>query len=294
MTRRIRWPISGWAPCHRSELHLARRGALGDVLLCTPALRELHRINPNTRLTFYTDFPDLIRGLPGIHSVLPYAERSPLALEFVYESSIPPLRHIAKIMGDCIGVDVQDVRPICAMDLNSVEHWRSRLDHLARPIAVINRSAGPFTPNKDWPASHWDELVERLCQTGSAVEIGTGAAASSPCRRDRFLDLRGQTTIKDLIAVVAASDVHVGPISGPVHIAAAVGTPSVVIFGGYEDPVGTHYGGNLDLFTQLACSPCWLRDACPYDRKCLQVISPATVQSGILKVLETRSALSMN
>jgi lipopolysaccharide transport system ATP-binding protein len=65
--------------------------------------------------------------------------------------------------------------------------------------------------------------------------------------------------------------------SGPVHIAAAAGTPAVVIFGGFEHPVGSSYPGNIDLFTQLPCSPCWLKTPCPYDRECLRRISPEAV-----------------
>src|SRR5436190_12564507 len=76
LVRRVRWPIAALAPCRRSHLHLARRGALGDVLMCTPALRELCRLNPRCRVTFYTDFPELLAGLPGIDALRPYSERS--------------------------------------------------------------------------------------------------------------------------------------------------------------------------------------------------------------------------
>jgi len=52
------------------ELHLARNGALADVLICTPALWELKRRNPSCRVAFYANFEDLVSGLPFIDSKL--------------------------------------------------------------------------------------------------------------------------------------------------------------------------------------------------------------------------------
>ena len=100
-----------------------------------------------------------------------------------------------------------------------------------------------------------------------------------------YVDLRGKTNLAELVATIAAGDLHVGPISGPVHIAAAVHVPSVVIYGGYEHPVCSSYPGNINLFTELRCSPCWLRDGCPYDRKCLRQIEADVVLDAVKKVL---------
>jgi hypothetical protein len=44
-------------------------------IMCTPALRELKRRNPACRVTFYTDFPSVVDGLPFIDQVRPTAER---------------------------------------------------------------------------------------------------------------------------------------------------------------------------------------------------------------------------
>jgi ADP-heptose:LPS heptosyltransferase len=289
LARRARWPIAALAPYRRRELHLARRGELGDVLMCTPALRELHRLNPACRIAFFTDFPDFVRGLGGVDEVRPYSERSHRALELQYEFSIPPRRHIAEIMGDCIGVRVRDVKPVCVADPDLVEKWQAEIRRLPKPIVAVNRTAGSFTPNKDWPESYWHEFLERLPRSCSIVEIGTTPAQPSIQRSDNYRDLRGETTIPDLVAVLSLCDVHVGPMSGPVHIAAGLGKPSVVIYGGYEHPDCSRYAGNVNLFTQLPCSPCWLKDHCPYDRKCLRQILPADVARQVMQKAALRS-----
>jgi len=205
-------------------------------------------------------------------------------LEFTYETSIPPLRHIAEIMGDCIGLAIRDVRPDCVIHPETATIWRARLSKLPRPLVAVNRLAGPWSPNKDWPDASWCDLIESLCRSYGVVETGAPKTDASGYRHANYVDLRGQTTVPDLAGVIAASDLHVGPISGPVHIAAAVRVPSVVIYGGYEQPICSGYPGNINLFTELPCSPCWLRDGCPYDRKCLRQIRPDDVMAAISSI----------
>jgi ADP-heptose:LPS heptosyltransferase len=91
------------------------------------------------------------------------------------------------------------------------------------------------------------------------------------------------------VAAVAAADVHIGPVSGPVHIAAAVGTPSVVIYGGYEHPVCSSYERNVNLYSAVECSPCFLREPCPYHKKCLTRIAVDEVSAAIETILARRS-----
>ena len=111
------------APYRRDELHLSRNVGLGDVLMCTPAMREMKRLNPGCRITFYTDFPDLVEGLPFIDRVRPMAEQPEAYIWLNYEFSLPPRRHLARIFGDQLGVDVRDVRPL-AVRPDLVERFR--------------------------------------------------------------------------------------------------------------------------------------------------------------------------
>ena len=99
-----------------------------------------------------------------------------------------------------------------------------------------------------------------------------------------YINLVGRTSLAEFVSAVAAGDIHVGPMSGPVHIAAAARRPSVVIYGGYEHPRCTLYPGNIALYTPVACAPCWLREPCPYDRKCLSAISPISVEEAVRRI----------
>ena len=250
--------------------------------MCTPALRELKRINPRCHVRFYTNFGSLVRGLSYIDEVFPFDRFPPGAIFLKYEDAIPPQAHLARVMGDSLGVNVRDVRPDCVIESRLVEQFRESWQALPRPHVVVQRRASAWTPNKDWPDLYWDDLIDRLLRRSAVIEVGAQVENNSVRNLDQYIDLRGQTSIEQLVAVVAAADIIVAPMSSAVHIAAAAQIPSVIVYGGYEHPSNTAYTGNIPLYTPVPCSPCWLREPCPYDRKCLSAILPKTVEEAIL------------
>ncbi len=285
VARLVRHPMPMSAPWRRDLLDVGRRGAIGDVLLCTPALRELKQKNPTIRVRFYTNFPTLVRGLPYIDEVLSYDQRPNDVILLWYEDAMPPRQHCAKIIGDNLGIKVRNVRPDCIIDLALVEKFRESWRSLPRPHIVVQRRPSIWTPNKEWPEQYWLELIESLSRRASVIEIGKETTERKVVS-ENYIDLRTKTSLEELIAVIAAGDVFVGPPSGPSHIAAAADIPAVVIIGGYEHPINTSYSKSVSLYTPLACSPCWLREPCPYDLKCLRMIRPDTVEGTVWSVLE--------
>ena len=147
------------------------------------------------------------------------------------------------------------------------------------------RRSGANTPNKDWPDDYWEELIDRLLERGTVIDIGARVNGRRPRSGPRYVDLVGRTTLPQLMAAIAAADLHVAPITGTVHLAAAVGVPSVVIYGGYEHPGLTAYPGNINLYSPVECAPCWLRTPCPFDRKCLHLITPDEVEAAVDRLL---------
>jgi hypothetical protein len=203
---------------------------------------------------------------------------------------IPPRRHLARILGDNLGVDVKDIRPSCTVTLAEVDRFRQAWEDLPHPWVVVTREAGDFTRNKDWPNEYWETLLDRLLTRCAIIEVGTA------CREDRrprpdphYIDLVGRTTLPQLMAAIAAADLLVAPETGSMHIAAAVGTPAVVIYGGYIDPVATGYPGNINLYSPVECAPCWLRTPCPYAKKCLHQITPDQVEAAVDRLWQERN-----
>lgn len=287
-----RWMLhpNPWRSPARSQVaRFSRAGGLGDVLACTPGLRALKAANPAGRIVFYTDCQALVRGLPYIDEVHAFDDRPPGASIYLdYLNLVPSPVHLARLFGDRMGVDVTDARPDCIVDEALVARFRQDWSHLPRPWVVALRRASRFTPNKDWPDASWDTLTAAIAGWGSVIEIGLREPGAPARSSPNTLDLRGDTTLPELVALMKAADLHVGPVSGPMHVAAAVRTPAVVVIGGYEHPDNAHYDGNTEFYTALPCAPCWLRDPCPFELKCLHAIRPETVEAALRKTWADR------
>jgi predicted lipopolysaccharide heptosyltransferase III len=91
---------------------------------------------------------------------------------------------------------------------------------------------------KEWSYDKWGEVIDLIWQNFhlAAVLIGSPeeiAATESivASRKGRAFNLGGKTTLSELSALLAMSTLHLGVDSAPPHIAAAVGTPTLTIFG---------------------------------------------------------------
>ena len=98
----------------------------------------------------------------------------------------------------------------------------------------------------------------------------------------------GKTKLPDLAALVARAGLCVTNDSGPMHLAAALGTPLVAIFGP-TDPVWVGPYGKPESVVRvgLECSPCYLRKLreCPYDHACMRQVSAEMVIERAKQVL---------
>jgi ADP-heptose:LPS heptosyltransferase len=285
LSRAVLFRGASGLPWHRSLLDVTLHEldiGVGDALMCTPVLRELKRVNPRCHVRFYTRFPSLLQGLPYIDEVRPFEERPPDAIVVGYcGSDYPPRRTLVSMLGDRLGLAVRDHVPDCIIDRALVDGWRHAWRSLPRPHIVVNRFGNAWTPNKDWPGEYWDALIAALVRECTVIEIGKRPSEPQRVESGNYVDLRGATSLEQFVAAVAAADIHVGPISGPVHVAAAARVPSVVIYGGFEHPTDTAYPGNVNFYTPLHCAPCWLVTPCPYDKQCLREIHPPAVHRAI-------------
>jgi lipopolysaccharide heptosyltransferase II len=118
---------------------------------------------------------------------------------------------------------------------------------------------------KRWPPAHIATLAERLTRELDALVVLTGAPneadlAAAVVRRcsAHVLNLIGRTTVPELAALLAASDLCVSGDSGPMHVACAVGTP-VVALHGPTDPAqsGPTAPDAIVLRRELWCAPCY-------------------------------------
>jgi heptosyltransferase-2 len=117
-----------------------------------------------------------------------------------------------------------------------VQAWlaRQRLGAESRPIVTL--SPGAVGAGKAWPVAHYAELAKALAADGASIWILGGPSEAPLAKKiiaaagDRARDLTG-SDLRNAILALAAADISVTNDSGLMHVAAAIGTPTVAIFG---------------------------------------------------------------
>lgn len=133
------------------------------------------------------------------------------------------------------------------------------------------------SPNKQW--GRWTELVALLKAAGLRVgQMGPNAAMA--LSGVEFVTTR---TMRLAAAVMANARAAVLPEGGLHHVAAAVGTPAVVIFGGYISPMVTGYDGQVSLYVEDPKFPlgCGSRLPCPHCQRAMASITPERVMESL-------------
>ena len=170
------------------------------------------------------------------------------------------------------------------------------LEGLSRPFVVA------FV-GSTWESRWW--LVDRTAAVLRAVRTRFGLAAvlvGAPGREAEFAreveraaagevkNLAGLTTLRDLIGILARARVAFGPDSGPMHMASALGTPVVSLWGATSPLRSAPYGAeDLALVGHVACHPCYLRQ-CPVGRLCMREIGVEPVIAAVELGLQRRAA----
>jgi lipopolysaccharide heptosyltransferase II len=171
-----------------------------------------------------------------------------------------------------------------------------QLRNLPRPLLAIHPGAGWET--KRWPVEKFAEIARRF--EGGVIVVGSTSErqlavpivdAARP-RNRRVLNLAGETNLKQLAVLLGAADVVVSNDSGPMHIAAAMGTPVVGIFTCTSPILSGPAGSNHELIsTAVPCAAsyhkkCPLRG--PSHLACLAEVPVDRVWNAVARVLDRR------
>ena len=153
-------------------------------------------------------------------------------------------------------------------------------------------------PTKRWPVESFAAVADRLYEEGAGPVVLIGGpddradaqAVKALVKTSSIIDVTGLTPLGLLPALLQSASVLLTNDSGPMHVAAAVGTPVVALFGP-TSPVRTGpYGAQHRVLThQLPCSPCFSRRCTnAIERECLTGITPAQAVEAVLSRLAAR------
>jgi ADP-heptose:LPS heptosyltransferase len=166
-------------------------------------------------------------------------------------------------------------------------------DELPSPYALLH--PGATSPSRRWPPERFAAVGDALAQRGLRVAVvGTRderrtAASVAVAMRARCLDACGRTDLGGLAVLLGGATLLVGNDSGPAHLAAALGTPSVTVFLS-GDPVRWAHDPSRHRVAraQVECNPC-SHLTCPIDHRCATGVTVARVVSEVDAVLGART-----
>lgn len=209
-------------------------------------------------------------------------------------------RHTVEVHLDSLrksGIVVQPTEKSLVLNLINTDF--QKLEHQAptlpsEPFIVLHPTSRWLF--KTWPLDHYRLLIERLLEAGHNIVI---SAAPDPVELDlvnhmldglthpRLIRLDGQLSLRTLAALISRATLMVGVDSVPMHIAAAVNTPLVALFGPSGDNEWGPWNQQAHVLTsQHTCRPCGF-DGCGSGKvsECLVSITVDTVYQAIERQL---------
>jgi lipopolysaccharide heptosyltransferase II len=167
------------------------------------------------------------------------------------------------------------------------------------PVLLSLIPGAEYGPAKRWPAESFAAVARAVSQrVSNCLWLALGSAADyQVCDTiarlvgGRVLNLAGKTSLRQLMALLKLCRLVLTNDTGPMHVAAALGTPVVVPFGS-TSPELTGPGLPGDprhrlLKSTAPCSPCFRR-ACPIDFRCMTGITSDRVTQAVLQLLSLK------
>jgi heptosyltransferase-2 len=183
------------------------------------------------------------------------------------------------------------------------DRWRAALG--AEDAPLVGLFPGAHAPARRWPVERFEALASELSRRGLSIVVLGGdrergvtsrVAAATP----GAVDIGGRTGLGDLAAVLSLCDLVVTNDTGPMHLAGAVGTPTVSLWGP-SDPTEVRQTGSPDARVtgpELPCKPCY-RNQCARrgagtlladaHEECMRLIDVPGVLSAVEEMLDRRS-----
>ncbi len=336
------------------KLLVIKLSSLGDVILCTAALRAIREKFPqaNFKISFLTgeeskdillrcpyidellvcDLKNKDKGLGGLNTlgrilrkknfdividlqnsrashILAYLTASVKRygydnkkFSFLLNQRIPdekppmdPVTHQFRVL-KMLGIDLLDNRLELWPSLEDAKNVEELLNAQwlseAQKIVGINISASQRWSTKLWPREYLMRLCEelgfkdiRVVITGREQDLVYANMLINSLKNTKIINACGKTSINELVVLIKKCAVFISADSSPLHIASAVGTPFIALFGPTDQRRHLHPGKNYIVINKnLDCAPCY-KTKCR-TKRCMTEITPEEVLAAVEKLLK--------
>ncbi|MFH0883388.1 MAG: glycosyltransferase family 9 protein [bacterium] len=218
------------------------------------------------------DTPPRFRRTLRIVTKLPMGKFSPVPLRMLRQMT--PMRVMDDGSSLALNVPVEMKTEVC-------QRWGNELKG---SVALI---PGAKHATKCWPGSYWAELVRSFPPRLHLIVLGMKGETPSELakaldERGSYLDLTGETTLLEMAAILTLSKAVISGDTGPMHMAVAVSTPLVAIYGPTVEEFGffPFRAKATVLQRNLWCRPCSAHgtERCPLGHhRCMREIQPDDV-----------------
>lgn len=282
-------------------------GGIGDVLMTTPVVKALKLRYPDAEITYATDphyyqgdLFDILQGNPYIDHLVNYRGINPQEYQLfvditgicppVETRSNPPINRI-DLFARHVGIRLDDHLPdyiVTEEEKIWAKQWiQQKFGSAPHPIVLVHTAS--VDHKRTWPIEKYVKLLAQLAHERPEVRF----IVLDHNKKRATWDLKNcigiqNFGIRQTAALIWASDLFVGPDSGPLHIAGALEKEIVSIFGStHPDARINYYDGAVAVTCGLPCEPCWY-GPCSRNLQCMRDLTVAKVKTAVLDKLDSR------
>ncbi|HJO02590.1 MAG TPA: lipopolysaccharide heptosyltransferase II [Acidobacteriota bacterium] len=272
--------------------HLPRSG-IGRLLGLRRAVNDVARLAPTGALLLPNAFePALVSALANVRRRIGYATelRGFLLTEAVSPTdALAPIHDASRYARLLEPLKAAPPRPedvLLAPPANSRDRVRRLIEAKQPVLGIVPGCANG--PAKRWPAASYGALASAAAQRWGALpvilggpqDVGVAAQVDSSCD-DHCVNLAGRTDLIDLAALLSHCRAVVSNDTGAAHLAAALSTPTLVLFGPTDPRRTRPLGPHLQIASVAAfCQPCLAKN-CPIDHRCMTGLTTEQALDGL-------------
>ncbi len=196
-----------------------------------------------------------------------------------------------------LGIPISDTPPRLYLSPKELNDARTLLRQHGVPDGALIVGINPgatYGSAKCWLPERFREVTERLLRDKDIYIVYFGDQATVSLVKEictglppRVINLAGLTSLRELSSLIIHCDVILTNDSGPMHIADALGTPIVALFGSTSEIITGPYRSGTLIHKHVECSPCYQR-TCPIDFRCMKRIEADEVYEAINKILNAK------
>lgn len=291
------------------------RGGIGDTMWAMPATRALKEKFPNASIMVVCEkkHMPIWKGVPyitgtsedGFWNVTGFMNKADEAYDFGGIVTVDPelIKHdpiisTFKIIEQPLPKDRKKCRPMVVVTIDEGKRAEQKLNEeniYLDQHKIITIGIESTTSNRNWPFEYTKELTRLLTAQGyKTIWLGSDREKQKTMIPEQTkgtgaLNLIANTHIRQAMALIALSDVYIGPSSGLLCIATALETPSIGLWGAFDPKCrSTFYDKYIPLWGKEKCSPCeehWTECRYGHPSPCMKRITPEMVFDKVKEML---------